>query len=217
MDPFYAQQQHQLFAEQQRQQQQQFQQQLHNENEYANYYGGSQHAMSPAFSNQQSPNAAYLPYDTQSLDDTVSQSAPSQGGYINEYGEEIMFEEPDPWRELAEWYWNLYNDHAGLLDPSAAIERGREDSFDSNESVTTANTEARERGPRLPPKLFRDQLINLYFVHVHPLCPIFDEYELCQAYEDSEDGMSILQKVTLLEFQAMLFAGALVSIHNADL
>lgn len=61
----------------------------------------------------------------------------------------------------------------------------------------------------LPPKSFRDELVILYFKHVHPLCPVFDEVEFHNAYYRKGD-MSFLKSITLVEFQALLFAGAMV-------
>ncbi|KFY09083.1 hypothetical protein V492_05642 [Pseudogymnoascus sp. VKM F-4246] len=60
----------------------------------------------------------------------------------------------------------------------------------------------------LPPKAFRDELVILYFKHVHPLCPVFDEVEFHNAYYHRGD-MSFLKSITLVEFQALIFAGAM--------
>lgn len=124
--------------------------------------------------------------------------------------------EQDPWKELAEWYWNLYNDHEGLLNPGGT--RERLDSYDWGNSPPLQITPAEERKVELPEKAFRDQLVHLYFVHVHTLCPVFDEHEFCEAYGASEDGLFVLhrQVITLLEFQAILFAGSLVSTHSSS-
>ena len=61
----------------------------------------------------------------------------------------------------------------------------------------------------LPPKSFRDELVILYFKHVHPLCPVFDEVEFHNAYYRRGD-MAFLKSITLVEFQALIFAGAMV-------
>ncbi|OBT92900.1 hypothetical protein VE01_08940 [Pseudogymnoascus verrucosus] len=60
----------------------------------------------------------------------------------------------------------------------------------------------------LPPKSFRDELVILYFKHVHPLCPVFDEVEFHNAYYRRGD-MGFLKSITLVEFKALLFAGAM--------
>ncbi|KFY93207.1 hypothetical protein V500_03820 [Pseudogymnoascus sp. VKM F-4518 (FW-2643)] len=60
----------------------------------------------------------------------------------------------------------------------------------------------------LPPKSFRDELVILYFKHVHPLCPVFDEVEFHNAYYRRGD-MAFLKSITLVEFQALIFAGAM--------
>lgn len=201
---------------------QQFQQQqiLHEQNEYAAYFGAQQqsppiqspplYSPRPHYSQNQSPQA-FLPYQTSSaFDNALVDTSYMQ----DDYTRHMMMQErrQDPWNELAEWYWKLYNDHEGLLDPSETQERGRHYSYDSSNSPVNQSINAIEEKPDLPEKPFRDQLVHLYFVHVHPITPVIDEHEFCKAYDTSEDGLSVLQHaVTLLEFQAMLFAGALVS------
>lgn len=69
----------------------------------------------------------------------------------------------------------------------------------------------------LPSKSFRDELVILFFKHVHPLCPVFDEVEFHDAYYRRGD-MSFLKSITMAEFQSMIFAGAMVtSLHKQDL
>lgn len=69
----------------------------------------------------------------------------------------------------------------------------------------------------LPSKSFRDELVILFFKHVHPLCPVFDEVDFHDAYYRVGD-MSFLKSITMAEFQAMIFAGAMVtSLHKQDL
>jgi hypothetical protein len=63
----------------------------------------------------------------------------------------------------------------------------------------------------IPLKHFRDELVCLYFKHIHPLCPVFDEVEFHTAYYAKGGELSFLQSLTPVEFQALLFAGALVS------
>lgn len=65
----------------------------------------------------------------------------------------------------------------------------------------------------LPPKTFRDELVVLYFKHVHPLCPVFDEVEFHNAYYCRGD-MAFLKSITLVEFQALIFAGAMVILPH---
>jgi hypothetical protein len=62
----------------------------------------------------------------------------------------------------------------------------------------------------LPPKAFRDELVTLFFKHVHPLCPVFDEVEFHAAYYRKGADLAFLQSISLVEFQALLFAGSLV-------
>lgn len=205
---------------QQRFQQFQQQQMLHEQNEYVAYFGVQYqsppiprpllYSLQPHYSQNQSPQA-FLPYQTNS----AFENALVDSSYMqDDYARHMVMQKrrQDPWNELAEWYWNLYNDHEGLLDPSETQERGGYDSYESSNSPVNQNIVAIEEEPDLPEKPFRDQLVHLYFVHVHPITPVIDEHEFCQAYNASKDGLSVLQHaVTLLEFQAMLFAGALVS------
>ena len=215
------------YAVRQQQRLYQFQQQqmMHEQNEYAAYFGLQNqsppiqspplHSPQPHYSQHQSPQA-FLPYATNgNFDDAlVNHGLQDDYGHVHQM---IMQErEQDPWKELAEWYWNLYNDHEGLLDPSST--RERYDSYDSSNSPPLQIAPAEEGKVELPEKPFRDQLVHLYFVHVHPLCPVFDEHEFCEAFDASEDGLSVLQRqvITLLEFQAILFAGSLVSIYHSS-
>lgn len=223
MDPHYA-------ARQQRLHQfQQQQEMLQEQDEYAAYAGIQHHPLTqspalyspqPHYTQQLSP-ADYLPYPTSNnFDNALVDVGNGYDDYDHAHQMIMQEREQDPWKELAEWYWNLYNDHQGLLDPKRAGER--HDSYDSGNSPTNhvfpAVERAEERKPELPEKPFRDQLVHLYFVHVHPLCPVFDEHEFCKAYDATEDGLFALQVVTLLEFQSILFAGSLVSrIYSVEL
>ena len=63
----------------------------------------------------------------------------------------------------------------------------------------------------LPPKALRDELVTLFFKHVHPLCPVFDEVEFHAAYYRKGADLAFLQNISLVEFQALIFAGALVT------
>jgi hypothetical protein len=63
----------------------------------------------------------------------------------------------------------------------------------------------------IPPKTFRDELVCLYFKHIHPLCPVFDEVEFHTTYYAEGGDLAFLQSFSLVEFRALLFAGALVS------
>ena len=67
----------------------------------------------------------------------------------------------------------------------------------------------------LPPRPVRDLLVSLFFKHVHPLCPVFNEVEMHAACCDNGGDLSFLQCLTMVEFQALLFAGSLViSLHE---
>lgn len=163
--------------------------------EFDAYLNGIQQTLNP-----------YTPYTTNNAlnEALVVTSDGIPPGYEN-------VEEVDPWNQLASWYWDLWNDHENIFSPQR--EQGtfeRQPSYDSNESVVNNSLIPEDRALNIPEKAFRDQLVVLYFNHVHPLCPIFDEHEFYTVYSESEDGLSSLQCITLLEFQAILFAGSLV-------
>lgn len=77
-------------------------------------------------------------------------------------------------------------------------------------SLTEMGTFSQDDLFGLPPKSFRDELVSLFFKHVHPLCPVFDEVEFHTAYYGKGADLAFLQNISLVEFQAMIFAGSLV-------
>jgi hypothetical protein len=97
-----------------------------------------------------------------------------------------------PWDSLACWYWEFYDE----------IER------DLARAISDDN---------IPPRPLRDELVYLYFKHVHPLCPIFDEFEFHAKYYLEGEELSFLQCVSLLEFQAMMFCASLVGFLSLQL
>jgi hypothetical protein len=90
-----------------------------------------------------------------------------------------------PWDDLASWYWQYWNEINHDLAPYLANDR-------------------------IPSKPLRDTLVCLYFKHVHPLCPIFDEVDFYASYYQDDDDMAFLKAISILEFQAMMFAASLV-------
>jgi hypothetical protein len=54
-----------------------------------------------------------------------------------------------------------------------------------------------------------DAFIHEYFLHVHPYLPVVDESQFWAAYKQ-EDGRHPGSKVSLLLFQAMIFAASVV-------
>jgi hypothetical protein len=55
----------------------------------------------------------------------------------------------------------------------------------------------------------RDELIKTYFLHVHPLCPIIDEFDWFEFYDDIEE-IELKKHPNLLLFQVMMFAASAV-------
>ncbi|KFY24481.1 hypothetical protein V493_05210 [Pseudogymnoascus sp. VKM F-4281 (FW-2241)] len=140
-----------------------------------------------------------------------------------------------PWDELASWYWGLWDElSSGIVQegqtaaesqpnmmynakqrPRGSVSQGM--AYDSGQEqlivdilpgISEAENLSQENSFDLPPKSFRDELIILYFKHVQPLCPVFDEVEFHNAYYQRGD-MAFLKSITLVEFQAMIFAGAM--------
>ncbi|KAI9811866.1 MAG: hypothetical protein M1827_005217 [Pycnora praestabilis] len=61
-----------------------------------------------------------------------------------------------------------------------------------------------------PAKPLRDELVRLYFKDVHPFCPVVDEFDFYQTYEqyDVEGESVFFSRFKLIVFQAMLFCSS---------
>jgi len=57
---------------------------------------------------------------------------------------------------------------------------------------------------QLPEKKLRDELVKLYFTHFHPFCPVVDEVEFMETYNNIEDDEQLKQRIPLPLFQAMM-------------
>lgn len=57
-----------------------------------------------------------------------------------------------------------------------------------------------------------DQFVGHYFLHVHPCMPILDEGEFWDMYSSKRDDKKKPVGISLLVFQAMLFAASTVGI-----
>jgi hypothetical protein len=66
---------------------------------------------------------------------------------------------------------------------------------------------------RLPARSVLDEFVQQYFLHVHPLLPILDEGDFWDMYCNAA-GVSSQGKMSLLVFQAILFASCNVSCHE---
>jgi hypothetical protein len=71
-----------------------------------------------------------------------------------------------------------------------------------------------EEASVLPPKMLRDELVLLYFRHIHLLCPFIDEYKFSEIYYMAETDEELLDHVDLCLFQAMMFAAFTVSLFH---
>ena len=64
----------------------------------------------------------------------------------------------------------------------------------------------------LPSRPYLDLFIRHYFLHVHPCMPVLDEGQFWDMYSNMCDNREGTDKISLLLFQAMLFAATAVSI-----
>lgn len=63
--------------------------------------------------------------------------------------------------------------------------------------------------PRMP---ILNEFVRIYFLHVHPIIPLFDEGEFWDSYSCTNE-----QKISLLVFQAIIFAACAVSSISWEL
>lgn len=61
------------------------------------------------------------------------------------------------------------------------------------------------------PNPLRDELMKTYFLHVHPLCPIVDEFAWFEYYDNLVSEEELRKHNNLLMFQAIMFAALAVS------
>lgn len=63
---------------------------------------------------------------------------------------------------------------------------------------------------RVPKKTILDEFVKQYFLHVHPIMPIVNEGNFWETYGASPAESSETERMSLLVFQAMLFAACAV-------
>ena len=61
-----------------------------------------------------------------------------------------------------------------------------------------------------PLRKIRDDLVKLYFIHVHPVCPVVDEYVFASAYKAAKTEEELLRYIELPLLQAMMFTALAV-------
>ncbi|KAH7113332.1 hypothetical protein B0J11DRAFT_541912 [Dendryphion nanum] len=93
------------------------------------------------------------------------------------------------------------------LSPTTVVAEGSGLNSSSSSPVTdhpeTSDTFAADL--RSPEMMLRDKLVDLYFQHVHPLCPVVDEYSFRQLYRPSRHDELFTHFSNAL-LQAMMFA-----------
>lgn len=66
----------------------------------------------------------------------------------------------------------------------------------------------------LPDRELREELVLVYFCHVHPLCPFIDEYSFCEVYYMAETDEDLLAHIDIGLFQSRVFVAFTVrSFH----
>ena len=94
--------------------------------------------------------------------------------------------------------------------PATDIEQNISDSGQmyqvSSQSLTNERHLAVARTLQLP-KAIRDELVELYFRHVHPLCPMVDEYLFMDFYSRCSVAEEVFEKFHVMLFRAMMFMG----------
>ena len=58
----------------------------------------------------------------------------------------------------------------------------------------------------------KDDLVLLYFRHIHAIFPIIDEYSFMQEYNASKDENELVQHIDLILIQAVMFAAFAVRL-----
>jgi hypothetical protein len=65
---------------------------------------------------------------------------------------------------------------------------------------------------RVPTRAVLDEIVQQYFLHVHPLLPLFNEGDFWDIYCQQPSGSVPQQHISLLVFQALIFATCNVSL-----
>lgn len=69
----------------------------------------------------------------------------------------------------------------------------------------------------IPRREILDDIVQHYFLHVHPLLPLFNEADFWQMYSHQGPPVSSSSKMSLLVFQALMFASCNVSLIQSSL
>jgi hypothetical protein len=75
---------------------------------------------------------------------------------------------------------------------------------DDESSVHSPRHLCVDKAYQLPEKSLRDELVKLYFVHFHPFCPVIDEVEFMEIYNDVKDDEQLQRRIPLPLFHAMM-------------
>ena len=67
----------------------------------------------------------------------------------------------------------------------------------------------------VPSGVHLDEFMRRYFLHVHPCMPVLDEREFWKTYSSWQDDEKGPNGISMLVFQAMLFAASAVSIFKS--
>ena len=75
---------------------------------------------------------------------------------------------------------------------------------DDESSVHLSRHISVDKAYQLPEKNLRDELVKLYFTHFHPFCPVVDEVEFMEIYNDVKDDEQLQRRIPLPLFHAMM-------------
>lgn len=99
-----------------------------------------------------------------------------------------------------------------LSDNSTASTYHGQSSRTSPNAVPSARMFTQDEPCEVLPTPLRDYLTKIYFLHVHPLCPIVDEFDWYEYYDNLKDEDELKMHDNLILFQAMMFAALAVSL-----
>lgn len=69
---------------------------------------------------------------------------------------------------------------------------------------------------RVPTKAILDEFVQQYFLHVHPFLPLFHEGDFWDIYCQQASGSTAGQRLSLLVFQALIFASCNVCVFSSQ-
>jgi hypothetical protein len=94
-----------------------------------------------------------------------------------------------------------------LPKPKSHIKRTHSIAFggeDDDEAVNAPRFMSVAEACQLPEKKLRDELVKLYFEHFHQFCPVVDEFDFMETYNEITDDEEFPTRIDMTLFQAMM-------------